>query len=147
MLRAQHPDYKIFLIGTHGQRVLVCNDCHMPYISEGGLKYSNHRIMTPLKNVASTCQTCHRDTEETLKKYVYEYQDKALEIRNRVEEELAKAHVAKSIIQLAMADISTKAKAQAYIGLEMDKLRREKDQWVKTVVLRWLSEAKQIGRL
>lgn len=216
MLKAQHPDYEIFLIGTHGQRGLACADCHMPYISEGGLKYSNHQIMSPLKNVASTCQTCHRDTEENLKKYVYEYQDKALEIRNRVEEELAKAHVmakaawdagatkeemaaslklirqaqwrwdfgvaghgssfhapvetqrilahgldksllaqlelqkllfAKGVTQVAMPDISTKAKAQAYIGLDMDKLRREKDQWMKTVVPLWLSEAKQTGRL
>ena len=65
----------------------------MPYISEGGIKYSDHHVMSPLKNIASTCQTCHRDSEEKLMGYVYEYQDKALEIRDRLEKELAKTHI------------------------------------------------------
>ncbi|HBN05682.1 MAG TPA: ammonia-forming cytochrome c nitrite reductase subunit c552, partial [Bacteroidales bacterium] len=52
-------------------------DCHMPYVSEGGIKYSNHQVMSPLNNISSTCQTCHRDSEEKLRNYVYEYQDKA----------------------------------------------------------------------
>lgn len=216
MLKAQHPDYEIFLLGAHGQRGLACADCHMPYISEGGIKYSDHQVMSPLKNVAATCQTCHRDTEENLKKYVYDHQDKVLEIRDRVETELAKAHIMakaawdagatrqemaaaqklirqaqwrwdfgvashgasfhapvetqrilahsldKSLLaqielqkllhahgttEVAMPDISTKAKAQAYIGLDMDKLRREKDEWIKTVVPQWVSAAKQAGRL
>ena len=30
---------------------------------------------------------------DQLRNYVYEYQDKALEVRNRVEKELAKAHI------------------------------------------------------
>jgi nitrite reductase (cytochrome c-552) len=57
----------------------------MPYKSEGGIKFSDHQIMSPLKNVASTCQTCHKDSEDKLKGYVYEYQDKAIEIRNIIE--------------------------------------------------------------
>ncbi|MDR0882390.1 MAG: ammonia-forming cytochrome c nitrite reductase [Candidatus Adiutrix sp.] len=93
MLKAQHPDYELFQLGVHGQKGLSCADCHMPYISEGGLKYSDHHLMSPLKNIASTCQTCHRDTEANLRSYVYERQDKILEIRNRLEPELAKAHI------------------------------------------------------
>ena len=93
MLKAQHPDYELFRVGAHGQRGLSCADCHMPYISEGGLKYSDHHLMSPLKNIAATCQTCHRDTEDNLRSYVYERQDKILEIRNRLEPELAKAHI------------------------------------------------------
>ena len=38
MLKAQHPDYEIFLLGPHAQRGLACADCHMPYVSEGGIK-------------------------------------------------------------------------------------------------------------
>ncbi|MGL4852673.1 MAG: ammonia-forming cytochrome c nitrite reductase subunit c552, partial [Phocaeicola sp.] len=93
MLKAQHPDYELFLMGPHAQRGLSCADCHMPYKAEGGIKYSDHQIMSPLKNISLTCQTCHRDSEENLLKYVYEYQDKALEIRDRVEIELSKAHI------------------------------------------------------
>ena len=40
-----------------------------------------------------TCQTCHRESEETLRNNVYERQRKANEIRNRLEQELAKAHI------------------------------------------------------
>lgn len=216
MLKAQHPDYEIFMMGTHGQRGLSCADCHMPYVSEGGVKYSNHQIMSPLKNVEATCQTCHRDSAENLKKYVYEYQDKALEIRDRLETELAAAHIlAKTawdkgarpeamqkaltlirqsqwrwdygvashgasfhapvetqrvlahgldkallaqlelqkvlfslgVTDVVMPDISTKAKAQTYIGLDMPKLKQAKDEWVKTVVPQWVETAKKNGRL
>ena len=93
MLKAQHPDYETFTMGPHYKRGLSCADCHMPYKSEGGIKYSNHQVVSPLKNIANTCQTCHRDTEEDLRQYVYEYQDKALEIRDRIEEVLPQVHI------------------------------------------------------
>ena len=34
ILKAQHPDYEIFMMGPHAQRGLACADCHMPYKSE-----------------------------------------------------------------------------------------------------------------
>lgn len=216
MLKAQHPDYEIFLLGPHSQRGLSCADCHMPYMSEGGIKYSNHQVMSPLKNVANTCQTCHRDTEENLKNYVYQYQDKALEIRNRVEKELSKAHVmAKTawdngateaemaatlkllrqaqwrwdfavashgasfhapvetqrilahsldrtmqaqlelqkvlfqhgVTDVKMPDITTKEKAQEFIGLDMKTLKDKKENWIKTVAPQWIEKAKKEGKL
>ncbi|MDR2460241.1 MAG: ammonia-forming cytochrome c nitrite reductase [Deltaproteobacteria bacterium] len=93
IIKAQHPDYEIFLMGPHGQKNLSCADCHMPYISEGGIKYSNHQVMSPLANVSSTCAICHRDTESELIAYVYERQDKVIELRDRLEPELVRAHV------------------------------------------------------
>lgn len=216
MLKAQHPDYELFMLGPHAQRGLGCADCHMPYKAEGGIKYSDHQIMSPLKNITSTCQTCHRDSEESLRQYVYSYQDKALEIRDRIESELAKAHVmakaawdsgatddkmagalqlirqaqwrwdfavashggsfhapvetqrilahsldrsllaqlelqrvlfALGVSEVELPDISTKAKAQEYIGLDMEKLRHEKDQWNKTTPPAWLEKAKAEGKI
>lgn len=216
MLKAQHPDYEIFLLGPHAQRGLACADCHMPYVAEGGIKYSSHHVMSPLKNVANTCQVCHRDEEEKLRDYVYQYQDKALEIRDRIEVELSKAHIlakaawdngasetemtpvlqllrqsqwrwdfavashgasfhapvetqrilahsldkallaqlevqkvlfAHGVRDVAMPDISTKDKAQAYIGLDMKTIREKKAQWLETVVPRWVQEATAKGRL
>lgn len=216
MLKAQHPDYEIFLLGPHAQRGLGCADCHMPYKSEGGIKYSDHHIMSPLNNISGTCQTCHRDSEDNLRNYVYTYQDKALEIRDRIEKELSKAHImAKAawdkgaaeatmeaslklirqaqwrwdfavashgasfhapvetqrilahsldrslqaqlelqkvlftlgVTDVDMPDISTKAKAQSYIGLDMKKLRDEKDQWNKTTLPAWLKKAKAEGKI
>ena len=33
MLKAQHPDYELFLLGPHSKRGLGCADCHMPYVA------------------------------------------------------------------------------------------------------------------
>jgi nitrite reductase (cytochrome c-552) len=38
MLKAQHPDYEIFMTGVHAKRGVACADCHMPYTSEGRAK-------------------------------------------------------------------------------------------------------------
>lgn len=172
--------------------------------------------MSPLANISNTCQTCHRDTEENLKKYVYQYQDKAIEIRDRIEKELAKAHIMaktawdnganeqemanslklirqaqwrwdfavashgasfhapvetqrilahsldKSLLaqlelqrvlykhgvqDITMPDISSKEKAQKYIGLDMKTLRSQKDKWIKTVIPQWIEKARKAGKL
>jgi nitrite reductase (cytochrome c-552) len=216
MLKAQHPDYELFLFGPHGQRGLSCADCHMTYTAEGGIKYSNHQITSPLKNISNTCQVCHRDSEENLRNYVYQYQDKALEIRDRIETELCKAHImakaawdvgasetdmatvmqllrqaqwrwdfavashggsfhapvetqrilahsldksllaqlelqkvlfASGIMDVPMPDISTKEKAQAYIGLDMKTIRERKSKWKETVVPEWIKTAIEKGQL
>lgn len=80
-------------MGIHAQRGVSCADCHMPYKSEGGVKFSDHHIQSPLAMIDRTCQVCHRESEETLRQNVYERQRKANEIRNRLETELAKAHI------------------------------------------------------
>jgi nitrite reductase (cytochrome c-552) len=216
MLKAQHPDYELFLLGPHGQNGLSCADCHMPYITDGGLKYSDHQLVSPLKNVSSSCQVCHRDSEAELTKFVYDRQDKILETRSRLEPELAKAHIltkqaieagatdeelapVRALIRQAqwrwdfgvashgasfhapvetqrilshgldkalqaqlllkdvfrahdlatpeMPDISTKEKAQVYIGLDPTALAAQKAEFLETVVPVWLAEAHANGRI
>ncbi|MFO7939858.1 MAG: ammonia-forming cytochrome c nitrite reductase [Bacteroidales bacterium] len=93
MLKAQHPDYEIFMTGIHGQRGIACADCHMPYRNEGGQKFSDHKIVSPLANVSSTCQVCHREETEELVKNVYERQDKIMSSRDQLETVLVQAHV------------------------------------------------------
>ena len=82
ILKAQHPGYEIHQMGIHGQRGVSCADCHMPYMSKGGVKYTDHHIMSPLANIERTCQTCHRQSAETLRQNVYERQRKCNEIRS-----------------------------------------------------------------
>src|SRR5690606_34046714 len=43
---------------------------------------------------------------------------------------------------VAMPDISTKAKAQKYIGLDMDQLRKDKENFKSNTLPKWLEEAK-----
>lgn len=217
IIKAQHPDYEIYKTGIHAQRGVSCADCHMPYVSEGGIKYISHHVRSPLASINNTCQVCHRESEETLRTAVFERQRSANEIRNRVEKELATAHIeakfawekgateaqmeevlqllrqsqwrwdyavashggsfhspvefqrilsmsldrahkarfvlSKVLAQLGyigdvpMPDISTKEKAQAYIGLDMRQEREAKKQFMETVVPKWLETAKANNRL
>ena len=217
MLKAQHPDYELFKLGPHAQRGLSCADCHMPYKTDGAIKYSDHQLVSPLLNIDRTCLSCHRDTKENLMRYVYEYQDKVLEIRDRVEKELVKAHVeakyawdkgasekqmepvlkllraaqwrwdfavashgasfhapvetqrimahaldksyqAQLAVQKVLAslgvkgdvpmpDISTKEKAQKYIGLDMKDLEAKKDVFKSTIIPQWIEKAKASKKL
>ena len=93
MLKAQHPDYELYMTGIHAARGVSCADCHMPYKVEGGVKYTDHHIQSPLNNMANSCQVCHRESEEQLKKDVYARQDRIMEIRAIAEDAIAKAHM------------------------------------------------------
>lgn len=213
MIKAQHPDYELFKTGIHAKRGVACADCHMPYMSQGGVKFTDHHIQSPLNNIANSCQVCHREETEQLIKDVNERQEKIKENSSALEQILVKAHIEakfawdkgateeqmKSIlayirkaqwrwdfsvashgasfhspvetgriistgikyaqearIELArlnaslghnapvpMPDIASKAKAQAYIGLEMDKRRSAKQEFIKNVVPKWLEEAEK----
>lgn len=217
IIKAQHPDYEISQMGIHGQRGVSCADCHMPYKSEGGMKFSDHHIQSPLAMIDRTCQVCHRESEETLRNNVYERQRKANEIRNRLEEELASAHIEakfawdkgatdnemKPVLKLLreaqwrwdfgvashgaafhapqeiqrilshgldralqarlsisrilakhgytdnvpMPDISTKEKAQKFIGLDIPAEKAAKERFMNKTVPSWLKEAKSNGRI
>lgn len=213
MIKAQHPDYELFQLGIHAQRGLSCADCHMPYMNEGGQKFTDHKIQSPLNNVANTCQICHREETTTLIASVYERQDKIRENRIKLEELLVRAHMEagkawelganetemKDILQdirhaqwrwdfvaashggsfhapvesgriistgitivqearikltrvlakygyseeLPYPDISTKAKAQKFIGLDMEKLKKDKERFLKEVVPQWKKQAEE----
>jgi len=217
ILKAQHPGYEMAQMGIHGQRGVSCADCHMPYISEGGVKYTDHHIMSPLAHIDRTCQTCHRQDAEVLRQNVYERQRKCSEVRNRVEAELATAHIEakfawdkgateaemKPVLDLLrksqwrwdfavashgasfhapqevvrilshaldyaqqarlrtakvlakhgftgdvpMPDISTKGKAQKYIGLDMNQKRADKKKFLDSVAKEWIEKAKKEGKL
>ena len=199
------------MTGIHAERGVSCFDCHMPYKSEVGVKYTDHHIQSPLANVEASCAVCHRQKTMTLIKNVYDRQDKIIGNRDKLEELLVRAHVeAKKAWDLgataeemepvlmdirhaqwrwdyaaashdgsfhapveisrvistgidiaqegrikltrimskygfnekvAYPDISTKAKAQAFIGLDMEKLAAEKSAFLKTMVPEWEKEA------
>jgi nitrite reductase (cytochrome c-552) len=189
----------------------------MPYKQEGGVKYTDHHIMSPLANIDRTCQTCHRQDAEVLRQNVYERQEKCNEVRDRAEQELARAHFETKFIidngateaelkpiqallrksqwrwdyaiashgatfhapqevtrllshavdfaqqarlliakvaakhghigDIPVPDYSTKAKAQAAIGLDMQKLNSKKQQFLETIVPKWIEEAKKNGKI
>ena len=213
MLKAQHPDYELFMTGIHARRGVACADCHMPYKVEGGIKFSDHHIQSPLNNISNSCQVCHRESEEEIRQTVYDIQDRVMEIRMIAENVITTAHleaeqawkngateeemnpVLKHIrnaqwrwdwvaasngvgfhspiealrvlgtaiqkaeqargllsvifvrhavqIPIKLPDISSKDKAQKYVGLDMVKLKKDKDNLLKTIVIQWDKMAKK----
>lgn len=113
MLKAQHPDYEVFMMGIHAKRGLACGDCHMPYMNEGGIKFTNHHMQSPLAYIDKTCQVCHRESKEELLNNVYSNQDKVLEQRKELEMLLVRAHVeAKKAWDLGATEAQMKAPLQ-----------------------------------
>jgi nitrite reductase (cytochrome c-552) len=92
VLKAQHPDYEMWGKGIHAYRNVACADCHMPYRTEGGVKFTDHRVQSPLNNVANSCSVCHRWSEKEISERVNAIQDRVYEARLTVEDALVKAH-------------------------------------------------------
>lgn len=93
MLKAQHPGYEMFVTGVHGKQGLACADCHMPYVREGGVKYSNHQVGSPLENIANTCLNCHQGTEKEFRDTVARKLERKNELSRAAMDILAKAHL------------------------------------------------------
>lgn len=93
MLKAQHPDYELFKMGIHNERGVSCADCHMPYKSQGNVKFTNHQIQSPLANISGSCMVCHRVKEMDLLQNVYDRQDKIFELSGIATNNLVKAHL------------------------------------------------------
>ena len=93
MLKAQHPGYETFKTGIHGQNNLSCADCHMPYVREGGVKYSNHQVGSPLDDIANTCLNCHSGTEKEFTDRVARKLERKNELAQNAMDVLAKAHL------------------------------------------------------
>lgn len=211
MLKAQHPDWEVYMTGIHAERGVSCADCHMPYKSEGGQKFTDHHLQSPLNNVEASCAVCHREKTLTLIKNVYDRQDKIIQNRDKLEELLVRAHVEakkawdlgaseeqiKGILmdirhaqwrwdytaashgasfhspletgrvvaagidiaqegriklarllaslgfneEIPFPDIATKEKAQAYIGLDMEKMEADKKVFLENVIPVWNQKA------
>lgn len=93
MLKAQHPDYELYMTGVHAHRGVSCADCHMPYKSEGAQKFTDHHLRSPLADVANSCGVCHRESEAALIRDVYTRQNQVKELMQMAEEALARAHI------------------------------------------------------
>ena len=76
MIKIQHPEYELYSTSVHASSGVACADCHMPYIREGALKVSDHWIRSPMNNVASACQSCHKMDEDQLVERIVTIQER-----------------------------------------------------------------------
>lgn len=109
MVKAQHPDYEIYQMGVHAKRGVSCADCHMPYQTEGGQKFTNHQIGSPLANIENSCFVCHREKVQDLITDVYDRQRKIKEGTNAVQRQIAMAHIeAAKALELGATEVQMK---------------------------------------
>ncbi len=92
IIKAQHPDYEIWKTGIHAYRGVSCADCHMPYRTEGGVKYTDHHVQSPLLDISNSCGVCHRWSENEVKARVESIQTRVYNARLQAEDVLVKAH-------------------------------------------------------
>lgn len=92
VVKAQHPDYEVYLTGVHSFRNVACADCHMPYRTEGGVKFTDHHVQSPLLNIANSCAVCHRWSEDDVRTRVEGMQTKVSDAMVQAEEALVHAH-------------------------------------------------------
>ncbi|MCI0379523.1 MAG: ammonia-forming cytochrome c nitrite reductase subunit c552 [Gemmataceae bacterium] len=85
MLKAQHPEFEMWSQGIHARNGVACADCHMPYKREGAIKISDHEVRSPMLMVSSSCQICHRASEQELKDRVAVIQDRNKALVHRTE--------------------------------------------------------------
>lgn len=93
IIKAQHPEYETWQTGVHGKNNVSCADCHMPYVQEGGIKYTDHKIGSPLEHMDKTCMNCHRTDEKSLLDNI--------KLKKERKDELAK----KALVQLSAAHL------------------------------------------
>lgn len=91
MIKIQHPEFEMWTTSIHARSGVACADCHMPYIREGSVKISDHWLRSPLENINSACQTCHRTDEEELRDRVIDIQDTTAELLRKSEEAIISA--------------------------------------------------------
>jgi nitrite reductase (cytochrome c-552) len=86
VLKAQHPEFEMWNQGIHARSGVTCADCHMPYQRVGALKISDHHVQSPVLNINSACQTCHKWPEAELRSRIETIQERVFGLRNRAME-------------------------------------------------------------
>ena len=92
IVKCQHPDYEMYLTGIHSYRDISCCDCHMPYRTEGGMKFTDHHVQSPLLDIANSCGVCHRWSEDDIRNRVEAIQTKVYQAKLEAEKALVLAH-------------------------------------------------------
>lgn len=74
IIKIQHPEAELYSGSVHAANGVACADCHMPYTRKGSKKLTNHFIASPLQDINSACKSCHAQSEDYLRKQVFDIQ-------------------------------------------------------------------------
>jgi nitrite reductase (cytochrome c-552) len=110
VLKAQHPEFEMYLQGIHARSGVTCADCHMPYLRQGAFKISDHWVRSPVLNLDAACRTCHHWAEDELRDRIYTIQDRTYQLRNLAID--------------AALDLATSIKSAGERGMSAERLAR-----------------------
>lgn len=113
VLKAQHPEFEMYNQGIHARAGVSCADCHMPYVREGAMKISNHHVRSPVLSLNTSCQTCHKATED--------------ELKFRIETIQERTHYLRGLAMDALVQLIGDLKAARDAGHPEDKLAAPRD--------------------
>ena len=160
ILKAQHPDYEIFKMGIHAQRGVSCADlekelakAHIEAKFTWDIGATENEMQEALLlirqaqwrwdfGVSSHGGSFHAP-QETMRILGHGL-NKVFQARMLISKVLV-AHGYTDNVPLP--DITTKEKAQQYIGLDMAVEKADKDKFLKEIVPEWLQKAKANGRI
>jgi nitrite reductase (cytochrome c-552) len=83
VLKAQHPEFELWMQGIHARSGVACADCHMPFTRVGAFKISDHHVRSPLLNIQRACQTCHNIPEDEIRARAEGIQEAVFRLRNQ----------------------------------------------------------------
>jgi nitrite reductase (cytochrome c-552) len=120
VIKAQHPEFELWSQGIHARSGVSCADCHMPYMREGAMKFTDHQVQTPMAHVNRSCQTCHNYTES--------------EIQSRVDQIQSRSKAALDRAEIAVVDLIKAIQVASAAGATEDQLKnaralQRKAQW------------------
>ncbi len=120
VLKAQHPEFELWSQGIHARSGVSCADCHMPYMREGAMKFTDHQVQTPMAHVNLSCQTCHNYTES-------EIQSRVDQIQSRTKAHLDRAEIA--VVELILAIRDAREAGATDAELQSARALHRKAQW------------------
>jgi nitrite reductase (cytochrome c-552) len=82
-LKAQHPEFELWSQGIHARSGATCVDCHMPEITYGGQRITDHQVNSPVLKLEAACGKCHAQWPAAeLKARVEQIQGRTTELRD-----------------------------------------------------------------
>ena len=120
VLKAQHPEFEVWIQGVHARAGVACADYHMPYQRVGAQKVSDHWVRSPLLNVNRACQTCHPVSETELQERVLTIQDRHHALPQRA---------AKATTDMLDANVAAKKAGVSEASLQAAAALHRKAQW------------------
>lgn len=88
LVKARHPQFELWNQGAHARAGVACADCHMPFVREGAVKVTDHRLRSPVLQIERACLACHPFSAAEMKARIDIIQGRNAKLLERAEDAL-----------------------------------------------------------